>query len=122
MYTNLGAGDEPKKRTTMPPRMAGKKPGVDLMVAVGVPKNGPAKPPMDAEESQAHEAAESPAQEGAEDYGAKLMSDLEAVGAEYGASPEMSREIAAKMFRAMADCLSGGGQEKPPMMGAEEGA
>ncbi len=115
-----------------------KKPGVDVAIMVGKPKTG-GPPPLDTpgkkpspfgasaaptdEESPAHEATESPAEEGAEDYGAKLTADIDNVFSEVGIDPTEGRQIASRLFSAVAKCLSGGssgegdqglGEDGPP--------
>ena len=102
---NTGADPGAGRPAPVPARFKKLQPDVksakapDIAIAVGIPKKGP---------DAAEESAETPAQEGGEEYGAKLMSDIEAVGKRYGADPATSRQIAADMFDAMAKCLSGG--------------
>lgn len=64
------------------------------------------KPAMDAEE-----AAESPAEESSEDYGAKLVADIETAGKSLGMDAATSRQAAGAFFKAAADCLGGGSDE-----------
>jgi hypothetical protein len=109
-----------------------KKPGMDVAIMVaphGKPGLGSPMPvekakdaPADEEESADtgttadDEAAESPQEEGGEEYGAKLLADIDAVGKRYGADSETSRALAGDMFEAIARCLKGGGeseQEQP---------
>lgn len=90
-----------------PKKSPPKKPGLDVAVMVGkpgaksdldspVPVDGPKK---------AHEADESPAEEANEDYGAKLVADIEAVGEQHGMDAAASRAAAGAFFRAAAECL-----------------
>jgi hypothetical protein len=68
----------------------------------GAPR--PAAPPEMAAPKQAPDA---------DDYGAKLTADIEAVGAEHGMDAATSREAAGAFFRAAAECLMGGGEQEP---------
>jgi hypothetical protein len=56
-----------------------------------------------------------------DDYGAKLVADIQAVGEAHGMDPAQSKAYAADLFGAVAECLgrasAGGGMEQP--MGAE---
>ena len=83
-----------------------------LMIAIGM------KPPAlkapgskygddDPMPSAQHEAAESPEYEQGEDYGAKLVKDIEAAGAKFGADPETARAACAEFLSAIANCLKG---------------
>lgn len=67
--------------------------------------------PEEAEQMAQHEATETPEQEGMEQGGSDLYSDLEAVGQRYGADAATSRSLAADMFDAFAKCLRGGKQQ-----------
>ena len=58
-----------------------------------------------------HEEEETPEAEESEDYGAKLVADLEAAGEEHGLDAQQSRAVAASFFGAMARCL--GGEQEP---------
>lgn len=84
-----------KPGATAPPRY--KSPGNDA---------GPPKPPA-AEESPTHEATETPDMETGEDYGAKLTADIDSVFADAGIDKSQGREIASKLFSAVAKCLGG---------------
>jgi hypothetical protein len=42
-----------------------------------------------------------------EDYGSKLLADIEAAGEEHGLDAETSRKVAGSMFSAAAKCLMG---------------
>ena len=121
----------PKKKPGFPGKgaMPGKKPGLDVMIAVGKKPGGdlgspspvegmmprhmadakPGKPP-----DTQHEAAESPEYEQNEEYGAKLIQDLESAGEQYGLDAKTTHEVAAAFFEAMANCLRGdsGGDEE----------
>lgn len=88
-----------------------KKPGLDVMIAVGKPKK-PAElsdpDPLDEKPPKpAHEEAETPEYEENEQYGAKLIADLEAAGEEHGLDKATTRKVAASFFGAMAKCLGG---------------
>lgn len=111
------------------------KGGVGVMIALGKPGMGtppryktpgsdagpPPKPKaaaLDIEESPAHEAGETPDVEAGEDYGAKLTADIDSVFADAGIDKDQGRQIASKLFSAVAKCLSGdsgGGAGAPPM-------
>jgi hypothetical protein len=95
-----------------------KKPALDVAIAVGPAKKKPPMPPMDLEspggmddeeESSDHEASESPDEESSEDYGAKLISDIDAVGEAHGMDSMKTRAFTADLFDAVANCLRGEG-------------
>src|SRR5262245_50362318 len=101
------------------------KPG--LMVAIGMPKRGGEdddigspdeldSAPEPKSKMPMHEAAEAPAEEGAEDYGARLVSDIEAVGQKHGMEPEAARMVLGDMLAAVAKCLRGESGEEEPQM------
>jgi hypothetical protein len=54
-----------------------------------------------------HEEAEEPEVEASEDYGAKLMADIDAAGEEHGLDAQTTRKVAASIFSAAAKCLAG---------------
>jgi hypothetical protein len=126
-----------------------KKPGMDVMIAVGPRRGGkpgapgkpdlgdpgpldgkpmakpPAAPPTDDTDTgdgPDDESGEDAGYESAEDQGAKLISDIESSGEKFGLDQATSREFAASVFSAMADCLrrgssggdEGAGDETPP--------
>ena len=68
-----------------------------------------AAPPADDQEYQdthaAHEAAETPEYEAAEEYGAKLIQDIDAVAEQHGMDQAQGRMFAADLFGAIAECL-----------------
>lgn len=82
-----------------------------LMIAIGM------KPPAlkapgskygdDPQPPQAHEAAESPDEESSEEYGSKLLSDIDAVGQKFGADSQTARAACSAFLSAIAKCLSG---------------
>lgn len=106
-----------------------KKPGMDVMIAVGRPRpkgggelsapgpldrGGPKKAPSPFggddpgagdEESSDHQAGETPEYESGEEQGAKLISDIEAAGEKHGLDGHAARSFAADVFSAMAECL-----------------
>lgn len=88
-----------KRKAAMPPM---------LMVAVGkkaapdVPDES--EPPIP---DAAEEADETPAYESSEDYGAKLMADIESAGMTHGLDPAASRAFAADLFDSVAKRLRG---------------
>jgi hypothetical protein len=109
---------------------AKKKPAIGVMIGLG-PKgdsrDGPPMPPkykagggdsagdmpMGApkpKDPMAHEAAESPAMEGGEEYGAKLLSDMTAPLIQAGMPEEHAKTTLAGIFDAMAKCLRGEGK------------
>lgn len=110
-----------KKPGAMPP---GKKPGLDVMIAVGKkapggdddlgspdPVEGMSKGPKP---PAPHEADESQGDEQQEEYGKKLLDDIDNVGQEYGMDSATTREFTASLFEAVVKCLrgeSGGGEE-----------
>lgn len=102
MPFNTGVGPDTRKASAPPPPF-GKKPAVGVAVIMGKDK-----PPMGGMD---HESEETPEQEGNEEYGARLVSDIDSVFSEYGADQKTGREIAAKLFSAVAKCLSGAGEE-----------
>jgi hypothetical protein len=80
---------------------AGKRPGGDLEMPEPVDFKPKPKAP-----TAEHEAAETPEYEGQEEYGAKLIQDIEAAGEKHGLDAEQSHAVAASFFKAVADCLS----------------
>ncbi len=96
----------PKKK--LPP-----KPGlkIDIMAAkkqaddLESPDPVEGKPAPDPEEE-----AESPAEEGDEQYGEKLISDMTAPLISAGMDAATAKSTLADMFRAAANCLSGEGE------------
>lgn len=102
-----------------------KKKGLDVMIAVGKPKGGLEAPdPVDSmakrhlREAKAgkaptveHEAEESPEYEAQEEYGAKIVRDIEAAGESLGLDAEQSHVAAAAFLKAIANCLKGGEEE-----------
>ena len=110
MFNNLGVGPGPKKRTPLPPMIGGdgKKPGLDVMVAVGRPKPGLGDGATPDGAMTDHEASESPQEEQNEGYGEKLIPMLAAVGQKYGADEATSKALAADFLDALAKCLRGG--------------
>lgn len=97
---------------------------------------GKPKPPMDDLESpdpvegkipedHAEEAAESPDEESSEDYGAKLVADIEAAGKTLGMDAATSRQAAGAFFKAAGSCLTGDGGTTEdatiPMEGSDGG-
>lgn len=112
-----------------------KKPGIGLMIALGkpgatapprykTPGNDMAspKPPIspDAEESPAHEATETPDMEAGEDYGSKLTADIDSVFADAGIDKNQGRQMASKLFSAVAKCLSGDSGDDPHAPGRDD--
>lgn len=93
----------PKKKS--PP--FGKSSDLDSPDPVDMPRKAPAS------------EDEPPAEESTEDYGSKLVADLEAAGQAEGMDPETTKRVAASFFRAMADCL-GGGAAEPEMPANDE--
>lgn len=61
----------------------------------------------------AEEEAEPAAEEGDEQYGAKLITDMTAPLLAAGMDAATAKSTLADMFRAMADCLSGEGDAAP---------
>lgn len=92
-----------------------KKKGLDvaIMVKPSSKKSDDLESPDPVEEvgkmkpTPEHEAAETPEYEAQEEYGAKIVKDIETAGAEHGLDAEKSHAVAASFFRAVADCLSG---------------
>jgi hypothetical protein len=90
-----------------------KKPGMDVMIAVGKKPQGglPSPNPIEGlgkKPDPQEESAESPEYESSEDQGAKLISDIESAGQKHGLEPDSARSFAADVFSAMAECLRGG--------------
>ena len=75
----------------------------------------------DTEESPAHEATETPEEEQGEDYGAKLVADIDAVAKRYGADQQTGRELFADMLTAVAKCLKGEDSGDQQAEGGNEG-
>src|SRR5689334_8748830 len=105
-----------------------KKPGLDVTIVAGAPGKskggddigdpGPLEPPTkkkpaaaapppddEPEPGAEHEGAESAGYESTEDKGAKLISDIEQVGQQFGLDGPASQEFAASLFDALAACL-----------------
>jgi hypothetical protein len=76
--------------------------------------------PEEAEEMAQHEAAESPEYEAAEEQGADILADLEAVGQRYGADKETAHALAADFCDAISKCLRGGKGPKSHEMGGDD--
>ena len=109
--------DEPKK----PPMAAAAKPPMSDDPMNGAPAYRPkAAPTMD--EPPVAEISES-----GDDYGAKLVADIEAVGTAHGMDSSQSKAFAADLFGAVAECLGrasaggGMGMEQGPMGAEPEG-
>jgi hypothetical protein len=103
-----------------------KKTGLDVVIAFGKPKTkedpedleSPA--PVEGEpkagnqdlkvkqQRQKEEDEETPEYEQSEEYGAKLIHDLEEAGKEYGMDAKTTHEVAASFFEALANCLREG--------------
>lgn len=114
----------PKMRPGMP---GGKRPGLDLMIAVGKGGKRPGMPPPgddelgepDSLDPQDDEASESPEEESAEEYGSGLIEGIVKAGESRGMDPEESKGFASDIFRALADACGGmqneeGGEEALP--------
>lgn len=102
----------PKKKKTDVTIVVGAKPE-----GMSAPKPFERKDEPDGDESEmdsAHEAAESPEQESAEEEGADLLADIAKVGEQYGADSETSKAMAAEFFEAIAKCLRGDKQPEAP--------
>lgn len=94
-----------------------KKPGLAVGIMIGKPKPGSdldSPDPVEGKAAPAHEAAEPPAHEQQEEYGAKLVQDIESAGEKYGLDAETSHAVAADFFDAVAKCLRGGSGESAP--------
>jgi hypothetical protein len=96
--------------------MMQKKPGLGVMIAVGKepPRLGaPGQKPEAPKPEPAADDPEAGASEYGEpdDYGDKIMADIEAAGEKHGLDPSQSHAVAADFFRAIADCLSGGQED-----------
>lgn len=115
-FTNLGVGPPPRKKSAPPPPFGGpKKPDLAVMIAAGPKKPEPPPPAPDGE------AAEPPAIEGQEEYGARLMQDIEDAGASVGIhDPAKARAAASAFLGAIAKCLSEGGAAPEPPMDVNE--
>jgi hypothetical protein len=84
--------------------------GLDVMTAVGKKPKPDLSDPDSLDEKpmpKMAEEAETPEHEGAEEYGAKMMADLEAAGEANGLDAATTRKVAASFFGAMAKCLGG---------------
>lgn len=105
----------PKKK--FPP-----KPGVGIVPAKPKPAMDDLESPDPVEgkpaPDPAEEATESPDEESSEDYGAKLVADIEAAGKSMGMDAATSRTAAGAFFKAAADCLGGDGEDS----GLDEGS
>ncbi len=93
--------------------MAAKKPPVDDLESPD-PVEGKAAPDPD------DEAAESPEDEGGEDYGAKFLSDMTAPLIAAGLDAGAAKKTLAAQLRAGADCLDGGEGEDSGLDGGTE--
>ena len=91
----------------MGPKKRGGGPPPDLeSPGAKKPPFGASKSPMP-ETGPSHEDAETPAVEGQEESGMKMMQAIESAGEAQGLDPQQSRDFAAACFRAMADCMGG---------------
>jgi len=84
------------------------------------PVDRAAKTPPKPQAQPQPEAAEPPAQEATEDYGAKIMADVEAAGQRLGLDASASRSFAADVLASLSACLRGGEMEAQPAAGVEE--
>jgi hypothetical protein len=62
-------------------------------------------PNQDPNADSPHETAESPAEEGNEEAGAKLISNIDSLGEQHGLDSTASRAFAADLFGAISECL-----------------
>ncbi len=115
MFKNVGLESPNKRPMTAPPAPYGKKPALDVTLAIG--KGKPGGSPMDPEES-----AESPTEEAGEDYGAKLLTDMKQPLLDAGMDDATAKSTLAGIFKSMAACLEGGAPDDsggmPPEMGS----
>lgn len=108
----------------LPPKKNG------LVVAIGMkppalktPGSKYGDEPQPDQPQAAHESAETPQEEQGEDYGAKILADIDSVGKEFGADSETARAACAKFLSAIAKCLSGesgGDDQQQPEAGGEQ--
>lgn len=81
--------------------------GVGVMIAMEPPRLGT---PGKQREQSPHEAAEPPAEEQREEYGAKLLNDMISPLVDLGLSEEDAKATLAQILEAAAKCLKGGGE------------
>jgi len=120
-----GLGEEPDEPEALdapkkPPMQAAAKPPMSNDPMNGAPAYRPkAAPTMD--EPPVAEMSEGDSD--SDDYGAKLVADIAAVGEAHGMDSSQSKAFAADLFGAVAECLgrasAGGGMGMEQPMGAE---
>lgn len=114
MFKNVGLpASQPSRQPTAPPPPFGKKkPGLDVAIDIGKDK-APADP--------MGEAGESAADEGAEEYGDKLIGDMTKPLLDAGMDPDTAKHTLAGIFEAMGKCLRGDSGGPPDMGGSPDG-
>ena len=73
------------------------------------------------EATDQHEAQESPAEESDEEYGRKLLTDIDAVGKQYGADSSTTRSFVGDLLSSIAKCLKGESHDSGGDEGSDDG-